>query len=261
MHATSDYNVIGRTYDATRRADPGITERLAALLEATPGSRIVDIACGTGNYTCALAQRGLTLTGIDCSEVMLSAAREKSTEIAWHVGAVEQLPFADATFDCATCTLAIHHFTDRPAAFREVRRVLRDGRLVIFTSSPQQMRRYWLNHYFPIALQRSIEKMPDLADVRRALLAAGFAIVTTEPFAVTPELCDHFLYSAKHDPQRYLDPDFRRGISTFQSLIDAEELDQGCAALAEDLRCGRFDAIAQRYAHDRGDYTFVAAAT
>lgn len=220
------------------------------------GARMLDVGCGSA----WLADHFDDYTGIDGSPDAVAAAAEKGRHV--QLGSVvDPLPFADASFDGATCTLAIHHFTNRPAAFREVRRVLRNGRLVIFTSSPQQMRRYWLNHYFPIALQRSIEKMPNLSDAHRDLLAAGFANVTTEPFAVTPELCDHFLYSAKYEPQRYLDPNFRRGISTFQSLIDADEIDQGCASLAEDIKSGQFNAVAQRYAHDRGDYSFVAAAT
>ena len=49
------YDRIGDGYDLTRRADPRIADRLTSLLDAAPGASVLDVACGTGNYTFALA--------------------------------------------------------------------------------------------------------------------------------------------------------------------------------------------------------------
>ena len=75
MPENTIYNTIGTGYNHSRRADPYITGRLLALLQAVPGGGYLDIGCGTGNYTIALAAAGLGFTGVDPSEVMLLEAR------------------------------------------------------------------------------------------------------------------------------------------------------------------------------------------
>ena len=59
------YDKIGATYDATRRAEPGIVDMLAELLNLKTGARVLDIGCGTGNYTTALQARGLAMHGLE----------------------------------------------------------------------------------------------------------------------------------------------------------------------------------------------------
>lgn len=68
------YDSIGSTYCATRRADPEITETISGLLNNNDGSRFLDVACGTGNYTSALASFGGQWYGTDISEIMLKQA-------------------------------------------------------------------------------------------------------------------------------------------------------------------------------------------
>ena len=187
------YDRIGFGYDVTRKPDPYLLGRLLDLLGSEAGGRHVDIACGTGNYSLSLAAAGVRITGFDASVEMIAAARTKPAPPAhegWLVADVLDTPFEAGTFAGATCTLAIHHFPDLPAAFREVGRIVTadDGRFVIFTSTPKQMERYWLNHYFPDMLRRSARQMPDLDGVRSALSAAGFPRVATEVYSVSPRL-------------------------------------------------------------------------
>ena len=59
------YDQIGDGYDTTRRADPAIVRRLAAYLALAPGRRYLDVGCGTGNYTAALAALGGVWHGVD----------------------------------------------------------------------------------------------------------------------------------------------------------------------------------------------------
>jgi SAM-dependent methyltransferase len=91
-------------------------------------------------------------------------------------------------FSCALCTCAIHHFDALEPVFKEVYRVLAPGRLVIFTATREQMRSYWLNEYFPNAMKKSIEQMPDIDEVQEALTRAGFQIAYTEPYEIQPDL-------------------------------------------------------------------------
>ena len=253
------YDRIGVGYDGTRRADPGITARLAALLDLRGEPACLDAACGTGNYTQALSVLGGRWTGVDIAPRMIAEARAKTPAVHWLVGDVAQLPFPDGAFAGALCTLAIHHFPDLGAAFREIARVLRGGRLVLFTSAPEQMRTFWLNEYFPSAMARSMSVMPSLDRVRQALMQAGFTVVALEPWSVPADLVDLFLYSGKHHPELYFSAAVRAGISTFAQHADADEVERGCARLRADLASGRFEAIRRASEGPDGDYAFVIA--
>ena len=254
------YDRIGLTYDVTRQADPYIASRLAALLDPKPGEFYLDVGCGSGNYTSALAATGSRMVGIDLSPVMLRSARQKSRPLAWVLGNSSALPFRDRAFQGAVCTLALHHFGAIAPVFAEIGRVVTPGgRFVAFTSTPEQMDAYWLNEYFPETMRKSAQRMPSLDTVRAALSQAGFVIVDTEQYEVQQDVKDLFLYAAKHRPELYLDPRVRAGMSTFAGLAGPDEIAAGCARLAEDIASGRFHDVANKRRRDGGDYLFLTA--
>lgn len=124
------YDNIGIHYDATRRPDPYIADRLAHHLlldQSAAGDRFIDIACGTGNYTTALASKRGRWHGLDLSAQMLRSARQKSGDISLYLADAVALPFQDRSFDGALCTLALHHFAVLPPVFREAYRVIDRG--------------------------------------------------------------------------------------------------------------------------------------
>ena len=163
------YDHIGTTYRTSRSADPTIVATLASMLQLDSASMYLDLACGTGNYTRALAAHAGTWHGVDASAVMLAQASASSSLAAWHKADASNLPFPDNSFDGAICTLAIHHFQDLHRPFREVRRTMKSGRFVLFTGLAEQMRNYWLCHYFPEMMRRSIARMPTLNAVQSSL--------------------------------------------------------------------------------------------
>ena len=258
-HAVPLYDNIGVNYDATRRADPYLTERLVHYLRPESAHRYLDIACGTGNYTIKLARQAGSWHGLDLSSGMLRLAGSKSPNVRYLRGDATALPFPDLTFDGAICTMALHHFFDLLQVFCEANRVLRQGRLAIFTGSREQMAGYWLNEYFPIAMARSSGQMPPLELIMEALGKADFIVDEVETYDVQSDLEDLFLYAGKHRPEIYLDDTVRRGISTFSTLADPEELKAGCARLQRDIESGHISEVAERYRNDGGDYMFIAA--
>jgi len=254
------YDDIGKGYNSTREADPYLAERLYTLLSVEKGSTCIDIGCGTGNYTIALAGKGLNFYGVEPSEEMLHTARSKSSDIIWLNGNAENIPVGNELFDGAIATLTIHHWADLHKAFKEINRVLKPGaRLIIFTATPGQMRGYWLNHYFPLMLEKSIIQMPDAAVVSRALTEAGFETGYTEKYFIAPDLQDLFLYSGKHDPERYFYPEIRKGISSFAAFANSEEVETGLARLRKDIDNGTFEQVKATYENDKGDYLFITA--
>jgi ubiquinone/menaquinone biosynthesis C-methylase UbiE len=108
-------------------------------LAITPASNVLDVGCGTGNYTrhlAAAAPEGLVV-GIDASEAMIATAVRRSggANLAYLRGDAGELPFRDGQFD-AVCCVGVLHMLERPmAALAEMARVLApEGRLVIVAS-------------------------------------------------------------------------------------------------------------------------------
>jgi SAM-dependent methyltransferase len=252
------YNSIGLTYNSTRCADPYLTERMQTLLSPQEGKLYLDIGCGTGNYTIALAQKGMKFVGVDPSQVMLNEARAKNDGIEWVSGIVEQIPFKENTFSGALAILTTHHWLDMGKGLKELFRVLqKGGKLVIFTSPPEQMETYWLNHYFPKALKESGVKMLTHEKMNPLAKQAGFDFVEIENYFIKPDLKDLFLQSGKHDPEIYFREEIRNGISTFAAHGNKVEVANGLAQLRKDIDSGEFFKIKQNYESDKGDYCFV----
>src|SRR5687768_5633505 len=101
------YDQIGLTYNSTRRADPYLLERMCSLLSPQKDKQYLDIGCGTGNYTIALAQKGVSFVGVDPSEVMLKEAKSKSDKVEWVSGVSENIPFKNETFGGALGVLTL----------------------------------------------------------------------------------------------------------------------------------------------------------
>ena len=133
------------------------------------------------------------------------------------------------------------------------------GKLVIFTSTCEQMANYWLNEYFPIAMERSANQMPHADAVMSALNEANFSVPHVEHYYVRPDLEDLFLYAGKHRPELYLSETVRRGISTFSTLSDPDELEEGCARLQRDIESGSIRQVTERYQSHGGDYMLIVA--
>jgi SAM-dependent methyltransferase len=103
---------------------------MCELVAAGPGQRLLDVACGTGALACAALDRvgdGGQVVGLDPSPDMLSVARRKTAKIDWREGSAESVPFPDDSFDAVASQFGLMFFDDRPAAFREMMRVLRPG--------------------------------------------------------------------------------------------------------------------------------------
>jgi ubiquinone/menaquinone biosynthesis C-methylase UbiE len=105
---------------------------LVAAAEVQPGSRVLDVACGTGAVTRILAERvgpAGTVVGLDINPGMLAIARTAVplANIEWLEGSAVNMALPDATFDAVLCEQGLQFFPDKPAALAEMRRVLKPG--------------------------------------------------------------------------------------------------------------------------------------
>ncbi|MEZ4800051.1 MAG: class I SAM-dependent methyltransferase [Flavobacteriales bacterium] len=254
------YDYIGERYNQTRKADPFLLSRLIHHLQPKQDGNYLDIGCGTGNYTIALHQNGLNIDGIEPSDLMRQEAQSRSNKIKWTKGIAELLPFDNNSYDGVLATLTIHHWENLNMAFAEIVRVLKPGsRVVIFTSTSEQMQGYWLNHFFPKMIEKSMLQMPSLTTIESALNAAGLTIQTKELYHVKDDLQDCFLYVGKNKPALYFNASIRNGISSFSALANQDEVAKGLIKLQQAIDDNTIQHIQEYYKNDLGDYMFIVA--
>ena len=117
------------------------------IAEGLPDSRessMLDLACGTGDFSIAAAKKipALKISGADLSEGMLEVMRKKvmaedlQGRISMATGDGENLSFPDGSFDRVSIAFGIRNFENREAGLKEMNRVLRPGgRLVVLELS------------------------------------------------------------------------------------------------------------------------------
>jgi SAM-dependent methyltransferase len=113
-------------YRGRRRVLHAVLDGLAL----PPGARILDAGCGSGRTLDDLARLG-DAYGVDLSPAAASAAHDRGHKT--YVAAVEELPFADATFDLVTCLDVIEHTPDDEITLAELLRVTRPGGRLLVT--------------------------------------------------------------------------------------------------------------------------------
>ncbi len=116
-------------YDVCR--DKLNTPAFLRLLPPVAGRSGLDLGCGEGNNTRAVARLGARMTALDISPTFIRHARAKELEeplgIHYHEGDARKLPFPDASFDFAVAFMSMMDVGDPAAAIGEAARVLRPG--------------------------------------------------------------------------------------------------------------------------------------
>jgi ubiquinone/menaquinone biosynthesis C-methylase UbiE len=141
--------------------------RLAAASGAQPGDRALDVGCGTGEFTRAMAEAvapGGTVLGVDPSSEAITRARvlTHSENCTFSTGIAEALDAPDDTYDVVVSSLMIHHLPPalRTRAIGEMFRVLRPGgSILVADSRPPASRigRYLIGRHSPAMRDNPID--------------------------------------------------------------------------------------------------------
>jgi demethylmenaquinone methyltransferase/2-methoxy-6-polyprenyl-1,4-benzoquinol methylase len=105
--------------------------RAVDLAHVGPGSRVLDVASGTGDLAIEAASRGAEVVGSDFSEGMLALARKKAPAITFEQADALALPYEDDSFDAATVGFGARNFSDLQQGLNEMARVVRPGGRVV----------------------------------------------------------------------------------------------------------------------------------
>jgi len=220
------YDDLGRTYAATRRADPRFAARINA--ELGDAASVINIGAGTGSY-----EPPETVLAIEPSKTMI---RQRSPAAPPAVQAVaERLPVRDNCVDAALAVLTIHHWTDLEAGIAEMRRVARHRVVILTCDSVKLSSEFWLlAEYLPEAGRAD----PGMAvPIERLMTLLDEPVVT--PLPVPHDCADGFGAAYWQRPEAYLDPAIQSGISLLARAGQAT-LEHGLRRLAADLDSGRW---------------------
>lgn len=185
------FNALAATYDQLHFLKVSAA-RLMEHASLPEGSRVLDVATGTGVIALAAAARvGPTgrVVGIDLAPEMLARARKKLAEtgfghVEFRVGDTERLEFPDRSFDVVLCSSSLFFVPDMPAAVREWRRVLSPGGTVVFSSYElsflQPLRGLWaecLRRHGANAGVLPIDRLAESGACETLLNEAGFTSI------------------------------------------------------------------------------------
>jgi SAM-dependent methyltransferase len=228
------YDTIGINYDQLRLPDPRIASQINQALGTA--STVLNVGAGTGSYEPADRQ----VVAVEPSIAMIRKRKPSAAPVLQ--ASAEQLPFEDQSFDAAMAILTIHHWPDKAAGLREMRRVTR-GPIVLLTFDPSH--RPWLTDYLPQLVSLDEGQMPTMSQY-----AEWLGPVAIAPVPVPHDCSDGFLYAYWRRPEAYLNERIRSGSSSFWSLPG---LEQGLARLSHDLETGQWDAK-HGYLRDQTEY-------
>jgi SAM-dependent methyltransferase len=133
MPGAETFRASADAYDRlVGRYGPELAWALIGFAGVQPGMRALDVGCGPGALTVALADRlgPANVSAADPSEPFVEACRARRPGVEVMVAAAEALPFADAAFDVALSQLVVNFMRDPVAGVREMMRVTRAGGVV-----------------------------------------------------------------------------------------------------------------------------------
>jgi SAM-dependent methyltransferase len=223
---SAKYDTIGINYAQLRKPDIRIARVITAALG--PAQTVLNVGAGTGSYE----PTDRSVVAVEPSREMI---RKRSPAAAEAIQAsADDLPFDDKSFDASMAILTIHHWPDKEAGLREMRRVTR-GPIVLLTFDPSH--RPWQTDYFPELATLDEAQAPRMTDYEQWL-----GHVRIVPVPVPHDCTDGFLYAYWRRPAAYLDPYIRSGSSSFWAIGNAEA---GLEKLKRDLETGMWE---RRYA-------------
>lgn len=143
-----------------------------AVREAEPRN-VLEVGCGWGDFSARVAaELGASVVALDLSPRMVELARSRGVDA--RVGDVQELPFADASFDVAAANWMLYHVPDLDRALSELARVLRPGgRLVAATNGLDHLGELWAL----VGRDRRLEPARFLAETGEEALRRHFAHV------------------------------------------------------------------------------------
>ena len=152
-------------------------------------ARILDLGCGTGRFSCALAVRfGARVIGIDPSFKMIELAAPKPRRglVDYQLGRAEALPIRSDSVDLIFMSMSLHHFSNAQLAVTECRRILRNrGTVIVRTGTREQIPSYPYYPFIPTTHAIMEEVLPARAALRALFETSGLRLIASDLISQT----------------------------------------------------------------------------
>jgi len=236
-----DYDAtdIAVAYDRGRDHGPEVLKLWMDVVSAHVKDQsiktILDLGCGTGRFSEALAIRfDAEVVGIDPSKKMLEQAQGKQRDrrVQYEPGRGEAIPLPDNSVDLIFMSMIFHHFDNPTLAARECRRVLRDGGTVFLRAGTRErISLYPYVEFFPESRSILETCLATGASMREVFESAGLSVVTVD--LVTQEIAPNYeAYAEK----------LAAGADSVLARLSQSEFEAGMSALR--LHAARMDSQA-----------------
>jgi len=202
------FNQLAPSYDRLNRLfslgmDVGWRKQLVATVARQNPSKVLDLACGSGDVTTMLREAlpPAQVAGLDFSRPLLNQARDRGLSELTEADALK-LPFAEGSFDAVTIAFGLRNFSNREAGLEEIARILKPGGvfgLLEFSPPPMPWKLFWnlyLHRLMPFVAQRvarqgdsfrylaqSIADFPSPSALNHELSSAGLKLLFARSFA------------------------------------------------------------------------------
>ena len=199
---------------------------ISSYVGKQPINTILDLGCGTGRYSEALAAHfDADVIGLDPSTKMLDQARKKLRDrrVRYQTGHGEAIPLADDSVDLIFMSMSFHHFTDPKTAARECRRVLREGAAAVLrTGLRERIPSYPYVEFFPTSRPIMDDILPTVAFIREVFESAGFSTINSDIVTqqIAPDLAaytDKLAAGADSVLAQLSEDDFNAGIAAMRA--------------------------------------------
>jgi methionine biosynthesis protein MetW len=222
-----NYTDISKIYDSYRSYPENLIKKVIALGRISQGKKVLDLGCGTGNIASQLRKATKAdVIGVDASFAMLKVAKDKSLEVICADIDNQQLPFRDGSFDTIIVAYVIHQIKNLTFLLSECCRVLRDGVLVLLTSSHEQIENQHpvVKDFFPSYIDIDKGRFPDIPKIDYLLDSLGLKDIKHEEVIVENIPIDYeYLQKVKNKyvSTYYLIPqsEFENGVKQLEAFI------------------------------------------
>lgn len=182
---------------------------------------VVDLGCGTGRFTGALAEAlAARVIAVEPADNMRAVAEAKPNpaSVCFVPGRADDIPLEDEAADLVFMSQVVHHLPDLPQALREIRRVLRpEGRLCIRQTTRENLDSYYYQRFFPEARAVDEQRLPHRASILSLAESSQYRSVALETVrheiaSTSLEYVERIALRAYSDLEAITDAAFRKGL-------------------------------------------------
>lgn len=228
--------VVASRYESARRLPPETMSLWMQILKSSIPARavhkVLDLGCGTGRFTRALAETfGCPAIGVEPSAAMLKVASSKAEAgVEWKEGSADSIPLEDRSVDLVFMSQVFHHLPSPKRALAEIFRVLTPAGYLVLRNGTREHNHEleWLR-FFPAAYQIEEQRTPFAREIVAAITRENFAAISHQTVRqlFASSYADYFNKISCRGLSALIaisDEAFHEGVEKFKNWVDQQPI-------------------------------------